>query len=291
MRNRFGLFGALLLTTPVASAQISPTSPTTSWVPVIYGPTNPTIPDPFSDQQTGSREGDIVGNSTTPSFYTAFYNGGTPALTDGMLGFRFRMAEQQNPPGYSGAAFVGIDGNGDGRLDVFVGANNSGSANQIGIWLAGPGLNNSPSTTTIQNTAGFSYSEVGINYSWTPVNAVIDPTTVSYDLDNGGNPDYFLTFVIPFADLVSAFATAGISGINQNSIFSYVAATATQQNSLNQDINGVNGGLNSSTPWGPLGGISLPITASGVTPVPEPSTWAFLALGATTMWFVRRRKK
>jgi len=274
-----------------ASAQISPTSPTTSWRPISYGPSNPSIPDPFGDQQTGSREGDIIGNSTTPSFYTSFYNGGTPSLTDGQLGFRLRLAEQQNPPGFSGAAFIGIDGNADGRLDLFLGVNNSGSTAQIGIWSAGPGLNNSPSTTTIQNVAGFSYSEVGINYSWTPVNVTIDPTTVSYDLDNGGNPDYFLTFVIPFADLVSAFSSAGIAGINENSIFRYVAATATQGNNLNQDINGVNDGINSNTPWDPLGGISLPITASGITPVPEPSTYALLMLGGTTLWLLRRRRK
>jgi hypothetical protein len=265
-----------------AQAQISPTSPTTNWTPVLYPPSNPTTPDPFSDQQTGSKEGDIVGTTNVASLYTRFYNGGTPSLTDGQLAFRLRLAEEQNPPGYSGAAFIGVDGNNDGRLDIFLGVNNSGSTAQIGLWRAGTGANTSPSTTTIQSPASISYVETSVNYSWTPVNATIDPTTMSYDIDNGGRTDHFLTFVVPFADLVAMFATNGIAGINENSVFTYVAATATQDNSLNQDLNGVNGGVNSASTWQQLGALTTPLTATGTT-VPEPSTWALIALGGAAL--------
>jgi hypothetical protein len=269
-----------------AHAQISPTSPTTNWTPVLYPPSSPTTPDPFSDQQTGSKEGDIVGTTNTASLYTRFYNGGTPSLTDGQLAFRLRLAEEQNPPGYSGAAFIGVDGNNDGRLDIFLGVNNSGSTAQIGMWRAGTGANTSPSTTTIQSPASISYAETSVNYSWTPVNATIDPTTMSYDIDGGARTDHFLTFVVPFADLVAMFATNGIAGINENSVFTYVAATATQDNSLNQDLNGVNGGVNSASTWQQLGALTTPLTATGGA-VPEPSTWALIALGGAALFLSR----
>jgi hypothetical protein len=274
-----------------AHAQIVPNSPTTNWTAVIYPASNPTTPDPFSDQQTGSKEGDIVGSSSVPSFYTTFYGAGTPSLTDGQIAFRLRVAEEQNPPGFSGAAFVGIDGNADGKLDVFVGVNNSGSTAQVGFWRAGNGLNTSPSTTTIQSPASVSYAETSLNYSWTPVTATIDPTTLTYDVDSGGRTDHFLSFVVPFADLVSILSAAGVPNVNENTIFSYVAATATQDNSLNQDLNGVNGGVNSSQTWQQLGAITAPVAANGVTPVPEPSTYALLLVGGALMLFVKRMRQ
>ncbi|MEO7676790.1 MAG: PEP-CTERM sorting domain-containing protein, partial [Verrucomicrobiota bacterium] len=198
-----------------------------------------------------------------------------------------RLAEDKNPPGFSGFAFIGIDGNSDGKLDLFVGVNNAGSTAQVGIWRAGSGANTSPFTTSLQNPASVSYAETSLNYGWTPINATIDPTSMSYDVDNGGNTDQFLSFVIPFADLVSMFSSNGIAGVNENSIFSYVAATATQENSLNQDINGVNGGVNSTMTWQQLGALTQPTTATGLT-VPEPSTVALAILGAATSCFLRR---
>ncbi|MEO6035606.1 MAG: hypothetical protein ABIQ35_10155, partial [Verrucomicrobiota bacterium] len=113
-----------------AFGQILPNSSTTNWSPLLYPPNSPVTPDPASDQQGGSKEGDIVGSSTIPSFYTRFYNGGTPTLTDGQIAFRLRLAEDKNPPGFSGFAFIGIDGNSDGKLDLFVGVNNAGSTAQ-----------------------------------------------------------------------------------------------------------------------------------------------------------------
>jgi hypothetical protein len=278
------------LATISVSAQISPTSSTTNWNAILYPSGSPTTPDPFSDQQTGSKEGDIVGTSSTPSFYTRFYGGGTPSLTDGQIGFRLRLAEQQNPPGYSGAAFIGLDGNADGKLDVFVGVNNSGSTAQIGLWRAGTGANISPSTTTIESPATVSYAETAVNYSWTPVTATIDPTTLTYDVDNGGSADQFLTFVVPFADLSAMFGNVGVSNVNENSIFSYVAATATPDHSLNQDLNGVNAGVNSSMTWEQLGAISQPFTANG-TAVPEPSVYALLVTAGALAFFFARRKR
>ena len=45
----------------------------------------------------------------------------------------------------------------------------------------------------------------------------------------------------------------------------YVMGTATQANSFNQDLNGVNGGVNSSLTWADLGAITTPLNVTGTT--------------------------
>lgn len=245
------------------------TSPTTNWTPVTYANNNA---DPSNDQQTGSSEGDIVGNTAHPSAYTAFGDAGTPSLTDGTIGFRVRVGADVNPPGFKTAVFIGIDANHDGAIDLFVGVNNSGAADTVGIWNPGAGLNVSPNTTTIVSTPLVSYTPTAANYHWTAVNTTIDPTVgTATDIDGGGQNDQFLTFSVPFNDVVTQLGNRGITGINQNSTFNYVIATATQANSLNQDINGVGKNFDPSATWSSLGVISDDFSASGV-PVPEPGT-------------------
>jgi hypothetical protein len=263
-----------------ASMTVDVTSPTTDWTVITYGSNHP---DPSNDQQTGSGEGDIVGNVDHPSAYLAFGDAGTPSLTDGTLGFRIRLGADDNPPGFKGALFVGIDANGDGALDLFIGVNNSGSSNMIGIWSPGPGANTSPNTTTIVSAPLVSYTLTALNYNWSAVNTTIDPTVgTATDLNGDGKNDYFLTFTVPFADIVAQLSAKGITGIDQNSTFSYVISTATQANSLNQDLNGVGGGYDGNATWSTLGVLTDPMTAGGV-PVPEPSaalTSALIAAGA-----------
>lgn len=244
------------------------TSPTTTWTPVLYANNNP---DPSKDQQTGSAEGDIVGNALNPSVYTTFGNAGTPSLADGTLAFRIRLGADVSPGGFKTAMFVGIDANSDGALDLFLGVNNSGAANTVGIWDPGAGLNISPSSTTIVSTPLVSYAITAANYSWTQVTATNDPNATSFDLDAGGpgEPDFFLSYSIPFADIVTQLAANGITGFNENSSMSYVVSTATQANSLNQDLNGVAGSVNSSLTWAQLGVQSNTMTPAGVAVVPE----------------------
>jgi hypothetical protein len=256
-----------------ASMTVDVTSPTTSWTPVTYGSNHP---DPSNDQQTGSSESDIVGDASHPSAYTTFGDAGTASLTDGTLGFRVRLGADQSPAGFKGALFVGIDANGDGALDLFIGVNNSGSSDMIGIWNPGAGANISPNTTSIVSAALVSYTITAINYNWTAVNSTIDPTVGSAtDLNGDGKNDYFLTFSVPLADVIAQLNARGITGIDQNSVFSYVIATATQANSLNQDLNGVGGSYDGNATWSTLGVLSDPLTGGGI-PVPEPSA-AFVA--------------
>jgi hypothetical protein len=251
---------------PVAASVVDLNAATSSWTAILYSNNNP---DPSNDQQTGATEGDIVGNAAHPSAYTMFGDGGTPSLTDGTLAFRIRLGEDSNPSGFKTALFVGIDANSDGKLDLFLGVNNSGSANTIGIWNPGAGANVSPSTTSMVSTPLVSYTETASNYSWMAVNSTNDPTVGSAtDLDGGGNDDFFLGFSIPFSDIVAQLAAVGIT-IDQNSSLTYVIATATQANSLNQDLNGVSGGVNSSLTWSQLGVLSNPMTAAGMSLVAE----------------------
>lgn len=286
LRRRVRLPIAIALSTfavfHVALAQPNPNSPTTQWVPILYG--NGNHPDPSADQQTGSAESDIVGNAGEPSLYLQY--------NSGYLGFRLRVGADMSPAGFKGDAFIGLDANGNGPLDLFIGVDNSGSPNQLGIWDPGNGLNTSPSTTTIVSTPLLSYTETSTDYGFTPVNATINPGATNFDLNSDGKTDQFLTFYVPFTNIVSALAAENITGFTTNSPMQLVAATATQPNSLNEDLNGVSGGINSSLTWSQLGGISLSYSPDGIAPVPEPSINSLFSFtgGVTVFHFVRRRK-
>jgi hypothetical protein len=265
------------------------TAPTTSWTVIRYGSNNP---DPSNDQQTGSSEGDIVGNQLHGSVYTMFGDGGTPSTTDGTIAFRIRLGADVSPSGFKTAVFVGIDANRDGKLDLFIGVNNSGSADTIGLWNAGPGLNVSPSTTTIVSTPLVTYAETAANYHWVPVTAINDPSIGgATDLDGGGQNDQFLSFSVPLNDVVNQLAANGITGFDENTPLAYVIATATQANSLNQDLNGVAGSVNSSSTWASLGVLSDGMTPAGVTVVPEVNPAAAVALLSLVLLGARELKR
>jgi hypothetical protein len=283
-----------LVSTTISSV-VDVTSATTNWTAVTYANNNP---DPSNDQQTGSEEGDVVGNAAHPSFYTAFGDAGTPSTTDGTLAFRIRLGADANPAGFKAALFVGVDANQDGAIDLFIGVNNSGSADTVGIWNPGAGANTSPNTTTIVSTPLVSYIPVaGTNYHWTLVNTTIDPTVgTATDLDGSGQNDYFLTFSVPFADIGNQLSLRGVTSINENSTFSYVMATATQANSLNQDLNGVPKSYDPNATWSTLGALANPLTASGAPAVPETGTGVLSAavaslVIASDLFFRRRRSR
>src|SRR5947209_4041180 len=97
-----GCVAALALAPAAAASVVDVTAPTTSWTPVQY---SNSTPDPSNDQQTGSSEGDVVGNGSHPSFYTMFGDAGTPSTTDGEIGFRIRLGADVNPAGFKTALF------------------------------------------------------------------------------------------------------------------------------------------------------------------------------------------
>lgn len=275
---------------PSALAQINPSSPATNWTVITYGWTGGPVADPTADSRTGIVEAEIVGTTNRASLYKLFYDGGTPSLTDGQLAFRMRLAADSGSAGFGKSAFVGLDGNGDGKLDIFVAVNNS-AANNMTIWPAGNGANNSPSTTTVGGPPLFTYTENASNYNWIVVDATSDPGQTQFDLDGGGQPDQFLSFVIPFADVVSAMNSVGVTNFNQNSVVNFVGLTGNQDGKLNQDINGVNGGTSSTNSWFNLGALSDPYTVIGVNAVPEPATVSLFALSIGAVGFVGLRRR
>ncbi|HYJ04523.1 MAG TPA: hypothetical protein VEX43_05275 [Chthoniobacterales bacterium] len=271
--------GIAAIALPADASVVNLGGPTTDWTPILYSSSNP---DPSNDQQTGSTEGDIVGNAAHPSVYTAFGDAGTPSLTDGTLAFRIRLGADTNPGGFKTALFIYIDANADGKIDLFLGVNNSGSADMVGMWGAGSDLNISPSTTSISGSPLVSYAPTASNYYWSQVTSVNDPSVgTATDLDGGGQPDFFLGFALPFADVVSQLALLGIT-FDENSTLNYVIATATQANSLNQDLNGVDKNFNGALTWSQLGVLSNPMTPAGMAVVPEvsPALWVVLLLAA-----------
>lgn len=264
-----GSAGAFALSAEAVA--IDPTSSTVGWVPIAY----PSLqPDYFDDERTGIPEADIIGNSSNPAFYYRFDDAGTPSTTDGNLGFRVRVGADKNPAGFDHFMGVGIDANADGALDLFLAVDNSGNPDRIGIFDAGTGANTSPSTTSINSTPLFSYALSVTNYNFAPVTAISDPSATGFDLDGDGNTDQLLTWVIPFADIVSALAAQGIGGITEASPVRFVVGSSTQANALNQDLGGPGVGATTSTStWAALGALS------NLLPIPEPDTGALLSLG------------
>jgi len=267
----------VLLTTHPAFGQLIINSPTTVWTPIRYSTTNQY--DYSNDEQTGRAESDLVGTFRQPALYVQ-YNG-SPASSNGTLAFRARVGSDLPQAGtFDSVLFVGIDGNSDGKLDLFVGADNSGGSPQIKIWATGPGLNISPNTTTINAPANQkTYAGGSANFDFSAVSLTLDPGATNLDLNADGATDRFVSFSLPFADIVSELSRlAGIS-INTNTILHYVEGTSTQANSLNEDLNGVPKNYDGTLTWQQLGAYSDPVAASA----PEPGVCALAGLGLAAL--------
>jgi len=261
------------------SAALVIDSDTSFWSAITYGINTP---DTFIDQQTGLKSGDLVGDVNHAAFYTQFDDAGTSDLTDGTLAFRIRLNEAKN---YSKLTFnynlfVGIDGDRNGALDLFVGVNNQpNGTGALAMWYPGTDANTGPSTTSIVSPPEISVAEaLQANYDFSLVDAMIDPDALSYDIDGGGKTDMFLSFSFNFNDVVTLLSAKGID-INQDTGVNYVMATATQDNSLNMDLNGVDEtGIGSTLTYDELGAISDTFSLTGDS-VPEPAVMALLVAG------------
>jgi hypothetical protein len=251
--------------------------------------------DYLSDQQTGQPSSDIVGGSGgsynlyDAGFFTN-WDPGTASNTDGTLGFRVRLDDHDgnNTPAYNGFLWVGIDADTNGSVDVFVGVDKQGNSSKIAIYDAGSGSNSSPSTTTIAQNAYYSTDAVsGTNYSYREVNSLNDGGTTN-DITTGtsGDIDYYVSFTLDFDRIVSFLNTQSIS-INDSTPMRYVVATATQGQSLNQDLGQLPKDYDGIQTWEQLGGFSPTMTPTGAV-VPEPTT---MLLGACALPFLFRRRR
>lgn len=270
------LTATALSAAPFAFAVLVVGSPTSHplWKIPAYSSTNQF--DYFDDEQTGIPEADLVGSPTHPAFYTAFEDpNNTPSLLDGTLFYRIRVGADRPPTtgAWDHVMVVGMDLDLDFDLDIFLTASGNSDAN--GIWDAGNGLNISPNTTTIANTAYQTFAWTTNNFNFNIVNTTIDPSVgADTDLDADTRTDWFVTFSIPLTNVVlAAQALAGVS-IDEKSKVTYVVATSTQDNAFNQDLNGVPAGqLNSTNTWQNLGAMTDPIQ------LPEPDSSMLTALG------------
>jgi hypothetical protein len=218
---------------------------------------------------------------------------GTTNPNDGILGFRLRLDASGGPtnkPAFDRVAWIGIDADINGSIDVFLGLNLQGSSSEIGVFAPGTGANTSPSTTSIAASAFQTYALTNANYNYRAVEFTTDGGTLN-DVTTStlNDPDYYVSFMVPFNDVTAFLNTKSIS-INDTSPLRYVSATSTQTNSLNQDLGGVDGGVNSTTTWVDLGGFTQVVTVDGNL-VPEPSTGLLALVAALGTCCLRRREK
>jgi len=278
--------------TLVASAGLLPAATLTSssleWISL--GPNF----DFFIDQQTGQASSDIVGSPSDPGFFTTFDDGGTSSLIDGTLAFRVRLdtaGGQNNNPQLDSILWIGIDADGRGDINAFIGVNTQGATNAIELLLTGAGANNSPNSTSIANTPFYSENFSPSTFGYRPVDVAFDGgTTNDLTPTTTGDPDYYASFLIDFSQVVALLSESGID-IDETSPLRYILATSTQTNALNQDLGGIDGNdpnFDPSISWEELDGFSITISANG-TIIPEPSVTALLA--AVCLGLLKRRKK
>jgi hypothetical protein len=268
--------------------------PSESWALTIDGPTSEwtgvsypgLTPDSSDDQQTGLDEADIVGDNNFAALYTQYDAGALPSTSDDVLAFRIRMGTEEPPSDYTHVALVGIDGDLDGSMDMYVALNNIGVVDAIQLYTVGTDSNTSPNTTDTVLVLSDQWDST--NYDWSAVSVVncTECTAGDLDLDGDGN-DYFLSFSVPFDDIVTVMALDGI-GLTPSTEVSYVIGTSVQPNAYNQDLGGVDGmPADPDTTWSTMGAVSTP---GGINPVPEPSTALLLSLGLCALAASRQRR-
>ena len=247
-------------------------APTNLWNVVSLGSLN--TMDYVVDQQTGQPESDIVGGVGHAAFYWHFDNNGSASNTDGTLSFRARMGGDLGPGGFDNYLYVGVFADAGDSIDLFIGVKGAGSAaNQgIKIWAPGGGANISPNTTTINAPASqVSYAKTAANYDWSPVNTPgLDPSLSNSNLDNDGGTDYFLSFSIPFSAVAAEAQRLAAILITDQTVLRYVLATATNENSFNQDIGGVPKAYDGNATYSSLGTISVALAPNPPPPPPPP---------------------
>jgi len=311
--------GALLgQTIDVTSAvySSSTSSPATwIWSPLqVYGGGTTFLSDPRADQQTGQFADDLVGSATNnPGFMMRFGTiSGTAAPTTSsgsavqFVAFRTRLNEY-NPTSYDNNAKqrFGMDADGDGDIDLFFGIDfNNNQAPTIGFQTPGTGSNSSPSTTTIGNnfipvfdagdetvSSALLTLSNSITFDYRQVDGTNTPGFTNFAGKNAAvDADSYMTFAIPFLWLAEAVQDASGVKITASSWLRFIAFTATQNNSINQDLFGSSGLTGTTRFDAPGGGFSEYTTATG-TPVPEPATYGAVLVGLGLAAFGLRRRR
>lgn len=243
--------------------------PTTEWHPIV--PSGVNAYDFSQDQQTGQTEDDIIGDNNDHLFYTQFDGIDDTSTTDGTLAFRVRVGQDKNSDGQFGSnLFIGIDADGNGAVDIIVGVFNQGNNSDVAIWnleVSDPATDNtSPATTTIVSPPIVEVPQSASNYDFSVVDNVIDPNVSNTDINGDGGTDAFVSFSLDFATLVTQLGNLGFT-VDETTPVNFVIGTATQDNSLNQDIGGINDRTADNTiTWTDSGAISTTLQLNGFIP-------------------------
>lgn len=195
------------------------------------------LTDISRDQQTGQYADDFVGDGTG-GYYGFYYKYGQIGTTDTMV---FRMRLNVVGSTFTGNARIGVDGDGDGSVDLYFGIS-TGSGQTPEVVFQNPtgtttDANTSPSTSGMGTSYG-AIATTSTNYSY---GQVTDGSTYGSGNNNAATPDAFLTFALPFSTFKSALESQLAVGttITVDSLLRFVAFTSTQGNAVNQDIYGV----------------------------------------------------
>ena len=216
----------------------------------------------------------MVGSASDPGFWIG------SGLIGGVesIGFRVQLDKVGNKTEYTGNFRIGLEIEGDDDVDLFLGPKLNGNAASQGIvfQLAGSDTNTSPSTTSLGNTTDLiAFTSENYDYRVNPN----DPA------DFNGTSDAILTFALSFSALntyISNNWTSIYNGvgtapaaptIDGSSVLRFIAFTATQTNSINQDLFGIDG-IQPDVTFSGGGGFSAPTYGDGTSAIPEPSTFA-----------------
>ncbi len=275
------------------------------------------LQDIKADQQTGQYADDFVGGTTdNPGFQMniASYDAGTSAGTLDYIVLRVRM-NIYDPKGYNnnGKLRFGIDADADNDVDLYFGIDGTQSGPPtLGFQDPGTDLNVSPSTSSIGNNFTPTFESGDELYSLTAAEitalmTLTEGTTYSYldaasvdsampgfsefDSKNGNvDADAYVTFAVPVLLLSEAIQDYNPEiNFTVDSLIRMIAFTATNNNTINQDLFGSTG-IDGATRFDESG-FSAVMSPDGV--VPEPATYAqmaaFLLVAGGLAWRRRRR--
>lgn len=246
------LFCVFLLLCSILYGQTSVLSPTSAFNQVLSS-TSTSLTDFVADQRTGQGQDDFVVNG----FYKAY----NYSLTNPQIIYRFRF-DKYDSKGFVGNLRVGLDVNYDNAIDLYFGVSGNGSSTQITFQLPSTGVNNSPNTANL-GTAFNSIAITATNYSYTQVDTATN--------------DAWMSFSLYYVDISNALTGTG-KALLPTTYVQEIAFTSTNTNSINQDLYGVNNGINSTTTFSNLGVFSEYRDFNG-SPVPEPSTYGAIFVG------------
>lgn len=266
----------------------------TGWTAIMFGPSR----DPDGDSQAGAADTDIIGDTTHGSLYTAYSDSGTSNTADDYLYFRMRIDNPTSDTNFAGVAIVGMDANGDGRIDLFFSVDGRNNTQAVRLLEPGTGVNLSPSTTStsplptgwLPNNGVYAFNP--LNYSVDAVSSTNDPhygsstitnpvgTTSATDLTGDGKRDVFISWRVPIADIATVLAkpspvdrngvygprgATGLAGFTKDTAVKYVSFTQTQPGPINGDLNGVGASYDKNATFAELGAFTTEMSAS--TPV------------------------